>query len=352
MLFTPFKLRDVIFRNRIAVSPMCQYSYEDGFSNDWQLVHLGSRAVGGAGAVFAEATAVEARGRITPGDLGIWKDEHIEPLQRMTKFVSSQGAVPGVQLAHAGRKASTGVPWLTEKPLGEKEGGWKPVAPSAVSFNKDHPVPEALEPEGIFQIVKAFGDAAKRALAAGFQVVEIHAAHGYLINEFLSPLSNKREDGYGGSFDNRTKILLEVVKVVRKNWPEKLPLFVRLSVTEWVDGGWSIEDSVALARLIKKEGVDLIDCSSGGNVPGVKINIVPGYQVPLAKRIREEAGIATGAVGLITSAQQAEQILGSGQADMIFLARQILRDPYWPLHAAAELISEIQWPNPYLRASQ
>lgn len=352
MLFEPLTLREVIFRNRIVVSPMCEYSYEDGFSNDWQLVHLGSRAVGGAGLVFAEATAVEDRGRISPGDLGIWKDAHIEPLSRVTRFITSQGAVPGMQLAHAGRKASTGVPWVTEKPISEKKGGWTPVAPSAIPFNEGYPVPHELSEKEVKEIIKSFGAAAKRALTAGFQVVEVHAAHGYLINEFLSPFSNQRKDEYGGSFGNRTRMLREVVKEVRKVWPEKFPLFVRVSATEWKEGGWTIEDSVELAKVLKKEGVDLIDCSSGGNVPGVKIQIVPGYQVPLAERIKKEAGIATGAVGLITSAQQADDIIKSGKADLVFLARQMLRDPYFPLHAAKELGVEVQWPKQYARASK
>lgn len=352
MLFEPFRLRDVIFRNRIGVSPMCQYSYEDGFSNDWQLVHLGSRAAGGAGLVFAEATAVEARGRISPGDLGLWKDEHIEPLAQVARFMASMGAVPGIQLAHAGRKASTGVPWVTEKPLSEKEGGWKPMGPSAIPFAEGYPTPEALDKAGIIRVVRAFQAAARRAKQAGFQVVEIHAAHGYLINEFLSPFSNQRNDEYGGSFENRTRLLREVVKAVRQEWPEKNPLFCRFSATEWKEGGWALEDSVELAKIIKKEGVDLIDCSSGGNVPGVKINIVPGYQVPLAERVKKEAGIPTAAVGLITGAAQAEEILQKGQADLVFLARQMLRDPYFPLHAAKELGVEVKWPNQYLRASK
>jgi 2,4-dienoyl-CoA reductase-like NADH-dependent reductase (Old Yellow Enzyme family) len=334
------------------VSPMCQYSYDDGFSNDWQLVHSGSRAAGGAGLVFAEATAVEARGRISPGDLGIWKDAHVEPLQRVTRFIASQGAIPGIQLAHAGRKASTGIPWITDKPWGEQAGGWKPIGPSAVPFAEGYATPHALTTEDILHMETAFGAAAQRALRAGFQVVEVHAAHGYLINEFLSPFSNKREDEYGGSFDNRTRFLREVVRAVRAEWPEKFPLFCRVSATEWTEGGWTIEDSVALAKILKNEGVDLIDCSSGGNVPGVTINVVPGYQVPLAERVRKDAGIPTGAVGLITSAQQADRIVTSGQADLVFLARQMLRDPYFPLHAAKELGVEIKWPNQYQRASR
>ena len=329
---------------------MCQYSYEDGFSNDWQLVHLGSRAAGGAGLVFAEATAVEEKGRISPGDLGIWKDAHVEPLARVARFVASQGAVPAIQLAHAGRKASTGVPWITEKPLGEKDGGWTPMGPSAIPFAEGYPTPEALDKAGIARVVKSFQAAAKRALQAGFQVVEIHAAHGYLINEFLSPFSNQRQDEYGGSFENRIRLLRETVKAVRVEWPEKYPLFCRFSATEWKEGGWTIEDSVELAKILKGEGVDLIDCSSGGNVPGVKINVVPGYQVPLAERVKKEAGIATAAVGLITGAAQAEEILQKGQADLVLLARQMLRDPYFPLHAAKELGVEVKWPNQYSRA--
>ncbi len=352
MLFEPFTLRQVTFRNRIVVSSMCQYSYEDGFSNDWQLVHLGSRAVGGAGLVFAEATAVEARGRISPGDLGIWKDAHVEPLQRVTRFIASQGAIPGIQLAHAGRKASTGIPWITDKPLAETNGGWKPVGPSAIPFVEGYATPQELTKDDIRHVVSAFGAAARRALHAGFQVVEIHAAHGYLINEFLSPFSNKREDEYGGSFEHRTRFVREVVKAVRAEWPEKFPLFCRMSATEWKEGGWTIEDSVALAKILHKEGVDLVDCSSGGNVPGVTINLVPGYQVPLAERVRKDARIPTGAVGLITSARQADDIVTSGKADLVFLARQMLRDPYFPLHAAKELGVEMKWPNQYLRASR
>jgi 2,4-dienoyl-CoA reductase-like NADH-dependent reductase (Old Yellow Enzyme family) len=352
MLFEPFALRQVTFRNRIVVSPMCQYSYDDGFSNDWHLVHLGSRAVGGAGLVFAEAAAVEARGRISPGDLGIWKDEHVAPLQRLTRFIASQGAVPGIQLAHAGRKASTGIPWIEDKPLKDTDDGWTPVGPSALPFAQGYATPYALTADDIRHIGRAFAAAARRALHAGFQVAEIHAAHGYLLNEFLSPLSNKRADEYGGSFENRTRFLREVVKAVRAEWPEQFPLFCRVSATEWTEGGWTIEDSVALAKILKQEGVDLIDCSSGGNVLGVTINLVPGYQVPLAERIRKDAGIPTGAVGLITSAQQADQIVTSGQADLVFLARQMLRDPYFPLHAAKELGAEITWPNQYLRASR
>ncbi|HVZ79927.1 MAG TPA: NADPH dehydrogenase NamA [bacterium] len=350
MLFEPLKLRDVSFRNRIAVSPMCEYSYEDGFSNDWQLVHLGSRAVGGAGLVMAEATAVEARGRISPGDLGIYQDEHIEPLARVAKFIAEHGAVPGIQLAHAGRKASTGVPWVTEKPIGLDQGGWEPVGPSAIPFADGYQTPKALSKEEVVRTVGLFKAAAERALKAGFQVIELHAAHGYLVNEFLSPFSNRREDEYGGSFENRSRFLREIVKEVRKVWPEKFPLFVRLSATEWKDGGWTLEDSVELAKVLKKEGVDLIDCSSGGNVPGVKIQVVPGYQVPLAEKVKKEAGIATGAVGLITGAQQAEDILREGKADLVFLARQMLRDPYWPLHAAKELGVDVKWPVQYARA--
>lgn len=350
MLFEPLHLREITLKNRIVVSPMCQYSYEDGFSNDWQLVHLGSRAVGGAGLVVAEATAVEERGRITPGDLGIWKDAHVEPLARVAHFVASMGATPGIQLAHAGRKASTGVPWFTEKPLGEKEGGWKTVGPSPIAFSEGFFTPEALNQEGITRVVKAFQAAARRAKEAGFQVVEIHAAHGYLIHEFLSPFSNQRKDEYGGSFENRIRLLREVVKAVREVWPEKYPLFTRFSMTDWKEGGWTIEESVELARILKKDGVDLIDCSSGGNVTGVKIKIEPGYQVSLAERVKKEAGIPTAAVGLITTAQQAEEILRAGKADLVFMGRQMLRDPYFPLRASKELGVEVKWPNPYLRA--
>ncbi|MFN3652041.1 MAG: NADH:flavin oxidoreductase/NADH oxidase [Armatimonadota bacterium] len=351
-LFEPLTLRDLTLRNRIAVAPMCQYSSEDGFANDWHLVHLGSRAVGGAGLVIAEATAVEARGRISPQDLGIWEDAHVEPLSRVTRFIREHGAVAGIQLAHAGRKASTARPWEGGRPVTEAQGGWRPVVgPSALPFADGYPVPEALTEDGIRGIVDAFAEGARRSLLAGFELVEIHAAHGYLLHEFLSPLSNRREDRYGGSWENRTRLVREVVTAVRRVWPERLPLFVRFSATDWVEGGWDVEQSVELARALRPLGVDLIDCSSGGSVPSAgAIPIGPGYQTPLAQRIREGAGIPTGAVGLITRPEQADHIVRTGQADLVFLARELLRDPYWPLRAARELGQPIPAPAQYQRA--
>ncbi len=331
---------------------MCQYSCEDGFANDWHFVHLGSRAVGGAGLVIAEATAVEARGRISPQDLGLWKDEQIEPLARIVRFIHSQGAVAGIQLAHAGRKASTARPWEGGKALKASEGGWDDVvAPSAIPFAPDYRTPCEISREGISAVVRAFGEAARRALEAGYRVIEIHGAHGYLLNSFLSPLSNRRSDDYGGSFENRTRIVRQTIEAVRRNWPERLPLFFRISATDWAEGGWDIEQSIELARMLKGWGVNLVDCSSGGNVMGARIPVAPGYQVLFAEQIRRAAGIATGAVGLITSAVQAEQILRNGQADLILIARQMLRDPYWPLHAAMELGQPASWPAQYSRAA-
>jgi 2,4-dienoyl-CoA reductase-like NADH-dependent reductase (Old Yellow Enzyme family) len=350
-LFSPLTIRGLTLPNRIAVSPMCEYSSIDGFANDWHLVHLGSRAVGGAGLVFTEATAVVPDGRISPEDLGIWKDEHIPMLARIASFIREHGAVAGMQLAHAGRKASTAAPWNGGKPIGVENGGWSPlVAPSAIPFTEGYQTPVALDEAGIRSLVASFTDAARRALDAGVQVIEIHAAHGYLINEFLSPLSNTRTDAYGGSFENRTRFLRQIVEAVRAVWPDHLPLFVRISATEWTEGGWDIEQSVELARAVAPLGVDLIDCSSGGNVPRVRIPLGPGYQVPLAARVRAESGVPTGAVGLITSAPQADEIVRSGKADLVFLAREELRDPYFPLHAARELGAHIAWPKQYLRA--
>jgi 2,4-dienoyl-CoA reductase-like NADH-dependent reductase (Old Yellow Enzyme family) len=350
-LFSPLTIRGLTLPNRIAVSPMCEYSSIDGFANDWHLVHLGSRAVGGAGLVFTEATAVVPDGRISPEDLGIWKDEHIPMLARIASFIREHGAVAGMQLAHAGRKASTAAPWNGGKPIGVENGGWSPlVAPSAIPFAEGYQTPVALDEAGIRSLVASFADAARRALDAGVQVIEIHAAHGYLINEFLSPLSNTRTDAYGGSFENRTRFLRQIVEAVRAVWPDHLPLFVRISATEWTEGGWDIEQSVELARAVAPLGVDLIDCSSGGNVPRVRIPLGPGYQVPLAARVRAESGVPTGAVGLITSAPQADEIVRSGKADLVFLAREELRDPYFPLHAARELGAHIAWPKQYLRA--
>ncbi len=350
-LFESLKIRDVIFRNRIVVSPMCQYSSVDGMADDWHLVHLGSRAVGGAGLVITEAAAVEAIGRISPDDLGIYDDKHVEKLQRINRFMLNQGGAAGIQIAHAGRKASMASAWKGGKSVGIADGGWSPVvAPSAVPFDKEYQTPHELANQEIKEIIKKFGIAAQRSLAAGFQVVEIHAAHGYLLHEFFSPLSNQREDEYGGSFVNRIRMVLEVVEEVRRNWPERLPLFMRISSTDWAAGGWDIEQSIELAKLVKPLGVDLIDASSGGNVPSVKIPLGPGYQTMFAERIRTDADILTGAVGMITSPAQADHIIRTGQADMIFLAREMLRDPYWPRRAAKELGQEITPPEQYGRA--
>lgn len=351
-LFEPLKIRSVEFRNRIVVSPMCEYSSTDGFANDWHLVHLGSRAVGGAGLVFTEATAVSPEGRISPADLGIWKDEHIDFLKRIVSFIHANGAVSGTQLAHAGRKASVDAPWRGNKVLTDEEGGWTPVAPSPVAFNETFRCPHELSQQEIKKVVNDFRDAALRALKSGFKVVEIHAAHGYLINEFFSPLSNLRNDEYGGSFENRIRIVVEIIEAVQTIWPKENPLFVRISSTEWSDNGWNVDDSVRLAKVLKEKGVDLIDCSSGGNVYKAKIELRPMYQVPFAEKIKKESGIMTGAVGLITNVQECEGILESGKADMIFLARQLLRDPYFPLHAAKELGVDVKWPDQYLRAKQ
>lgn len=351
-LFDPIAIRDVSFPNRVFVSPMCEYSSNDGYANDWHLVHLGSRAVGGAALVLTEATGVLPEGRISPQDLGIWKDDHVEMLARIVRFIHGQGGVAGMQLAHAGRKASTYRPWEGNGAVPEGAGGWKKVvAPSDAPFAENYPRPQALTRDGIQEIVQAFAAAARRAWEAGFRVIEIHAAHGYLIHEFLSPLSNQRTDAYGGSFDNRTRMLREVVTAAREVWPERAPLFVRISATDWVEGGWDIEQSVELAGQLKRLGVDLIDCSSGGNIASAKIPVGPAYQTPFAERIRREAGILTGAVGMITSATQAEQIVAGGQADAVLLAREFLREPYWPLHAAQELGQQISWPVQYLRAA-
>lgn len=317
---------------------MCQYSAEDGLANDWHLVHLGARAAGGAGLVIAEATAVEARGRISPNDLGLWSDAHVEPLARVARFLRSQGAVAAVQLAHAGRKASTARPWDGGKPVGADKGGWTDiVAPSATPFNEGYRTPHALSAGEIAGIVRAFAQAAQRADAAGFDMVEVHGAHGYLLHSFLSPLSNTRADAYGGSFDNRTRIMIEVVRAIRAVWPERKPLAVRLSATDWLEGGWTVQDSVALARHLKTEGVDLVDCSSSGAVPVAPVPVGPGYQVPLAETVRREAGVATAAVGLIGAPQHADEIVRNGRADVVLLARELLRDPHWPLRAAQVL---------------
>lgn len=350
-LFSPLQLRDVALRNRIAVAPMCQYSSTDGFAADWHLVHLGARAAGGAGLVVTEATAVTPEGRISPHDLGIWDDAHVPMLARIVEFVHSQGAVAGIQLAHAGRKASTARPWEGGAPVGPEEGGWRPVlGPSPIPFGEGHPRPEPLDRAGIARVVEAFAAGARRARAAGFRVVEVHAAHGYLLHSFLSPLANRRDDEYGGSLGNRARLLCEVVEAVRGEWPGGDPVLVRLSATDWRDDGWTVEDSVHLARLVAPLGVDLFDCSSGGIVPRVPIPVGPGYQVHLAERVRREAGVRTGAVGFITGATQAETVVRTGQADMVLLAREMLRDPNWPLHAAVELGADGPWPPQYLRA--
>lgn len=330
---------------------MCEYSSVDGFANDWHLVHLGSRAVGGAGLIIAEATAVEARGRITYGDLGIWKDEHIDFLSRITAFIKSQGSVPGIQIAHAGRKASCQLPWDGGAPIApDAPNGWQVVAPSAIPFRPGDPVPHALTRDEIAQTVRLFADAAQRAVRAGFEVIELHGAHGYLINEFLSPLSNQRTDEYGGSFENRVRLLLDVIRAVRKVIPETMPLLLRISASDWAEGGWTIEDSVALARLAAPLGVDLIDASSGGNALHAKIAVGPGYQVQFAEQIRREAGIATGAVGMITEPHQANTVITEGQADLVLLARELLREPYFPMHAAQALGVPVRAPHQYLRA--
>lgn len=350
-LFDPLSIGAVTFPNRVFVSPMCEYSAVDGFVNDWHFVHLGSRAVGGAGLVLTEATAVTPEGRISPQDLGIWSDDHVAPLARIVRFIHEQGSVAGIQLAHAGRKASTFRPWSGDGVVPVAQGGWTSVvAPSASPFAGNYPMPDALTVDGIRATVAAFADATRRAREAGFRVVEIHAAHGYLLHEFLSPLSNQRSDDYGGSFANRTRLLLEVVAAVRGQWPADLPLFARISATDWTDGGWDLPQSIALARLMKSAGVDLVDCSSGGNVAGARIPLGPGYQTPFADEIRRHADIRTGAVGLITTAVQAEHIVFTGQADAVFIARELLRDPYFPLRAARELGQEMAWPAQYLRA--
>jgi 2,4-dienoyl-CoA reductase-like NADH-dependent reductase (Old Yellow Enzyme family) len=349
-LFAPLTTRGVTFRNRIAVSPMCEYSSEDGFANDWHLVHLGSRAVGGAGLVMMEATAVEARARISPADQGIWKDDHVEFLSRIAAFIRKQGAVAAIQLAHAGRKASTQVPWLGGSTIPESEGGWRPVAPSPIPFRPEDPPPVELSKGEIRNIVQAFAEGACRALRAGFQLVEIHSAHGYLSHEFLSPLSNHRTDEYGGSFENRIRFVMEVIEAVRGVWPLDLPLFLRISATDWAEGGWTLDDSVELARRAHENGVDLIDCSSGGLVLSQKIELGPGYQVPFAARIRHDAGVATGAVGMITTPEQANEVVVSGKADMVLLAREMLRDPYFALHAAQALGVKFPPPVQYGRA--
>jgi 2,4-dienoyl-CoA reductase-like NADH-dependent reductase (Old Yellow Enzyme family) len=349
-LFTPLKIRDIELKNRIVVSPMCEYSAKDGHPQSWHMVHLGSRAVGGAALVMTEASAVEARGRISAADAGIYDDAHVESWRPITAFVKSQGAVVGMQLAHAGRKASTAEPWLGGKPVSIAAGGWEPVGPSAVAYDNGYTTPHALTVEEIGDVIEAFRKSAQRALSAGFQIVEIHAAHGYLLHQFLSPLSNKRDDQYGGIFENRVRLALEVAKAVREVWPANLPLFCRVSATDWADGGWDIGETVELSKRLKALGVDLIDTSSAGLVPFQKIAVGFGYQVPFAEAIRKQADILTGAVGMITDGAQADTILTTGQADLIFLAREFLRDPYWPRRAAQELHAKIEPPVQYQRA--
>jgi 2,4-dienoyl-CoA reductase-like NADH-dependent reductase (Old Yellow Enzyme family) len=350
-LFDPISLRDLTLPNRIVVSPMCQYSSTDGFANDWHFVHLATRAVGGAGLVFTEATAVTADGRISPDDLGIWADVHVGALGRIVRFVKGEGSAIGMQLAHAGRKGSTYAPFVGRGGIPKTDGGWQPIGPTEAPFDTNYPVPRAMTLIEIAEVIDAFRLAAERALAAGFDVIEIHAAHGYLIHEFLSPLSNTRTDEYGGSFENRIRLCLDIVETVRGVWPERSPLFLRVSATDWVDGGWDINQTIELARRLTGMGVDVIDCSSGGMVPQAPIPTTPGYQVPFAERIKREAAIATGAVGLITTPKQANEIIAKGQADLVILARELLRDPYWPLRAARELGHPVPWPAQYLRAA-
>lgn len=352
-LFTPFTLRDVTLRNRIVVSPMCEYSSDDGFANDWHVVHLGSRAVGGAALVLTEAIAVTPEGRISPQDLGIWKDEHLPELERIARFVRSQGAEFGTQLAHAGRKGSTKRPWDGHGAVAVDDGGWIPVGPSGAPFDPAYPTPRALDEDAIAHIVAAFADGARRTLAIGGTVIEIHAAHGYLVHQFLSPLVNERTDRWGGSFENRTRLAREIVRAVRGVWPERLPVFVRVSATDWADGGWDVEQTVELAKLFREDGADLIDASSGGAVPvrPGAIPVGPLYQTPFAERIRREAGIATAAVGMITEPADAEAIVAEQRADLVVMARELLRDPYWPLFAARALGADVAWPPQYQRAT-
>lgn len=350
LLFSPLTIKSITLKNRIAVSPMCQYSAEDGFANDWHLVHLGSRAIGGAALIIQEASAVSPEGRISPDDLGIWKDEHIPMLRRITDFIHQNGAIAGIQLAHAGRKGSFPAPWKGSKQLPVSDGGYTAYAPSAIPFREGDEPPVALDQNGINQVKADFKAAAKRALDAGYKVIEIHAAHGYLIHQFLSPLSNFRDDQYGGSFENRSRLLLEVIQQIQEVWPADLPLFVRISATDWAPGGWADEDAVSLGGILKSFGVDLVDCSTGGLTPHQQIPLSPGYQVPFAAAIRRVNDILTGAVGLITEPQQAEDILQNQHADLIFMARELLRDAYFPLHAAAVLDVDVKWPEQYERA--
>ncbi len=349
-LFSPLRLRDLTFPNRVFVSPMCQYSSPEGMASDWHLVHLGSRAVGGAGLVMSEATAVSPEGRISPADLGLWNDAQAEALAPIAAFIRAQGAAPAIQLAHAGRKASTTPPWEGGGTIGTDKGGWTPMGPSPVRFSPSHPIPAVLDEEGVETVIQQFVEAARRALSAGFEVVEIHAAHGYLLHSFLSPLSNQRQDRWGGSLENRMRLPLQVAHAVREIWPKEWPVFVRISATDWVDGGWDLPQSILFAERLKALGIDLIDCSSGGLTPDAKIPAAPGFQVPFAEAVRERSEIPTAAVGLITTPAQAEQTLVAEQADAVFLGRELLRNPYWPLHAAHALGTEIEWPHQYERA--
>lgn len=349
-LFSPLTIKSITLKNRLAISPMCQYSAVDGFANDWHLVHLGSRANGGAGLIIQEATSVSPEGRISPEDLGLWKDEQIEKMQQINRFIISQNSVPGIQLAHAGRKASAASPWNGGRKVAIEKGGWNTVAPSAIPFYDTDPAPLALDLNGIQKVIADFKSATKRAVQAGFQVMEIHAAHGYLMHQFLSPLSNTRTDAYGGSFENRIRFTLEIVDAVQAEWPENLPLFVRISATDWAEGGWNLQESIALSRILKEKGVDLIDASSGGAVTQQQIPVGPNYQVPFAESIKKEVGILTGAVGLITEVAQAEEIVASGKADLVLVARESLRDPNLGLTFAHELKAEIAWPKQYERA--
>ncbi len=350
-LFFSLKIRSIELKNRIAVSPMCQYSSVNGFPNDWHLVHLGSRAVGGAGLIFTEATAVSPEGRISPDDAGIWNDDQANAYKRITSFIKSQNSVPGIQLAHAGRKASTYSPWKGSGKVAVENGGWQTIAPSAIPFADNFPHPKEMDDNDIKLVIDQFNEAALRSIEAGFKVIELHFAHGYLVHEFCSPISNQRTDKYGGSLENRCRLAIEITKSVREVIPDGTPLFVRISSTDWVQGGWDIDQSVQLTKWLKEVGVDLIDCSSGGNVPNAKIPASPGYQIPFAEKIKNQVGILTGGVGLITTAEQAEEIISSGRADIVLLAREMLRDPYWALHSAKKLNVDLtDWPNQYLRA--
>jgi 2,4-dienoyl-CoA reductase-like NADH-dependent reductase (Old Yellow Enzyme family) len=351
-LFKPILIRSINLKNRIAVSPMCQYSSEDGLPTDWHFVHLGSRAVGGAALIIMESTAVSPEGRISPDDAGIWSDKHAEAYKRITAFIKSQNSIPAIQLAHAGRKASTFSPWKGRGSVNEKEGGWQTIAPSPISFADNYPLPKEMNKQDIQQVLDQFKLAAERSIEAGFQLIELHMAHGYLVHEFLSPLSNFRKDEYGGSLENRCRLAIEIARNVRNTIPEEMPLFVRISSTDWVKDGWDINQSVKLAEWLKDEGVDLIDCSSGGNVAKPDIPLGPGYQVPFSDEIRKKADILTAGVGMITSPEQAENIIRTGQADLIVLAREMLRNPYWPLYAAEKLKTDIPWPDQYKRAKR